>query len=56
MRGRDVTGATESRHHLPTAGALSLVQRERDPFFSALIGQHGAMTPDEVLVPLLTTT
>ena len=38
-----------------STGALSLVQRERDPFMSALVGQHGAMTPDEVLVPLLTT-
>ncbi|MCY7366304.1 MAG: alkaline phosphatase family protein [Frankiaceae bacterium] len=38
-----------------STGALSLVQRERDPFFAALVGQHGAMTPAEVLVPLLTT-
>ena len=38
-----------------STGALSLVQRERDPFFSALIGQHGALTDDEVLVPLLST-
>lgn len=38
-----------------STGAISLVQRERDPLFSALIGQHGAMTPDEALVPLLST-
>jgi len=38
-----------------STGALSLVQRERDPFFSALVGQHGALTAEEVLVPLLTT-
>ena len=38
-----------------STGAVSLVQRERDPLFSALVGQHGAMTPDEVLIPLLTT-
>lgn len=38
-----------------STGGTCLVQRERDPFFSALVGQHGALTDDEVRVPLLST-
>lgn len=38
-----------------STGDVSVVRREREPFFSALLGQHGAMTPDELLVPLLST-
>ena len=33
---------------------VAVVRREVEPFFSALLGQHGALTPDELLVPLLT--
>jgi len=36
-------------------GPTSVVRREREAFFSALLGQHGALTPDELLVPLLST-
>lgn len=35
-------------------GDVAVVRREVEPFFSALLGQHGALTPDELLVPLLT--
>ena len=33
---------------------VAVVRRQVEPFFSALLGQHGALTPDELLVPLLT--
>lgn len=35
-------------------GDVAVVRREVEPFFSALLGQHGALTADELLVPLLT--
>jgi hypothetical protein len=38
-----------------STGAVAVVRREREAFFSALLGQHGALTPDELLVPLLST-
>jgi hypothetical protein len=38
-----------------STGATAVVRREREAFFSALLGQHGALTPDELLVPLLST-
>lgn len=38
-----------------STGPVSVVRREREPFFSSLLGQHGALTPDELLVPLLST-
>ena len=34
---------------------VALVQREKEAGFSALVGHHGALTPDELLVPLLST-
>ncbi len=34
---------------------VSLVQRQAEARFSALLGQHGALTDDERLVPLLST-
>ena len=37
-----------------STGATSVVRRGSESFFSALLGQHGALTPDELLVPLLT--
>ena len=36
-------------------GDVAVVRRSVEPGFSALTGQHGALTPDELLVPLLTT-
>ena len=36
-------------------GAVALVRRQVEPGFSALLGQHGALTADELLVPLLST-
>lgn len=38
-----------------STGATCVVRREREAFFSGLLGQHGALTPDELLVPLLST-
>ncbi len=35
-------------------GDVAVVRRQVEPFFSALLGQHGALTADELLVPLLT--
>ena len=35
-------------------GDVAVVRRRAEPFFSALLGQHGALTADELLVPLLT--
>jgi calcineurin-like phosphoesterase len=34
---------------------VAVVQWETEPRFSALVGQHGALTDDERLVPLLST-
>lgn len=36
-------------------GDVAVVRREKERFFSALLGQHGALTDDELLVPLLST-
>jgi hypothetical protein len=36
-------------------GDVAVVRRSVEPAFSALTGQHGALTADELLVPLLTT-
>ena len=36
-------------------GDVAVVRRTTESVFSALVGQHGALTPDELLVPLLTT-
>jgi hypothetical protein len=36
-------------------GEVAVVRRRAEPRFSALRGQHGALTDDELLVPLLTT-
>jgi hypothetical protein len=33
---------------------VALVRRTAEPFLSGLVGQHGALTDDELLVPLLT--
>jgi hypothetical protein len=38
-----------------STGATSLVQWQKEPFFSGLVGQHGALTDDELRVPLLST-
>ena len=35
-------------------GDVAVVRYRVESFFSALLGQHGALTPDELLVPLLT--
>ncbi|HTR68817.1 MAG TPA: alkaline phosphatase family protein [Mycobacteriales bacterium] len=37
-------------------GGLGVVQRRRESLTSNLIGHHGALTDEELLVPLLTTT
>jgi hypothetical protein len=37
-------------------GAGALVQWQSDAMFSALVGQHGALTDDERLVPLISTS
>ena len=37
-------------------GDVAVVRRRAEPRFSALRGQHGALTDDELLVPLLSTT
>ena len=34
---------------------VAVVRRETEPLFSALLGQHGALTDDELLIPLLST-
>ncbi len=36
-------------------GEVAVVRRRAEPRFSALRGQHGALTDDELLVPLLST-
>jgi hypothetical protein len=36
-------------------GEVAVVRRSVEPRFSALLGQHGALTDDELLVPLLST-
>ena len=36
-------------------GDVAVVRRRAEPRFSALRGQHGALTDDELLVPLLST-
>ena len=36
-------------------GEVAVVRRRAEPRFSALRGQHGALTADELLVPLLST-
>lgn len=36
-------------------GDVAVVQRRKESMLSSLIGQHGALTDDELLVPLLTT-
>ena len=38
-----------------STGATAVVQWQREARFSALVGQHGALTDDERLVPLLST-
>lgn len=38
-----------------STGEVSVVRRGTEAYFSALLGQHGALTPDELLVPLLST-
>ena len=38
-----------------STGDTSVVRRGSEAFFSALLGQHGALTADELLVPLLST-
>jgi hypothetical protein len=56
--GPTVTPAAASRIGDVVAIATSdvaVVRRTTESLFSALVGQHGALTPDELLVPLLTT-
>ena len=36
-------------------GDVAVVRRSAEPHLSALVGQHGALTDDELLVPLLST-
>lgn len=36
-------------------GGVGVVRRKVEPMLSSLTGQHGALTPDELLVPLLHT-
>ena len=36
-------------------GEVAVVRRSVEPFFSSLLGQHGALTDDELRVPLLST-
>jgi hypothetical protein len=36
-------------------GDVAVVQRKKESMLSALPGQHGALTDDELLVPLLST-
>jgi hypothetical protein len=36
-------------------GDVAIVQRKKEPTLSSLPGQHGALTDDELLVPLLST-
>ena len=36
-------------------GHVAVVRRAVEPFFSSLLGQHGALTGDELAVPLLST-
>ena len=58
LLGRTVTEAARARTGDVVAistGPVAVVRREREAFFSALLGQHGALTPDELLVPLLST-
>lgn len=38
-----------------STGQTCVVRREREGLLSGLRGQHGALTPDELLVPLLST-
>jgi hypothetical protein len=35
-------------------GGFAVLQRNREPLFSNLIGHHGSLTDQELLVPLLT--
>jgi hypothetical protein len=38
-----------------STGSCALVRRRADGMMSSLLGHHGALTPDELLVPLLST-
>jgi hypothetical protein len=37
-------------------GGFGVLQRRRESLFSGLVGHHGSLTDDELLVPLLSTT